>query len=726
MSKTAKALGGIVAIGIGILTGGLAIAGAGTFAGLIGPSLAIGKYLLISWALDVAATNLISTPGRPKGLPQDVEYSETTSPGRIIYGKQKVSGMNVIPPWKSGAKFRYLHQALVLACHEVEDITDVYFNQTAIADANIGAITGTANDGLVGGGDYEDAAWIRRYLGTSSQTADFILNNAFSEWTSNHRGRGNAYLAIQYDLENTDVYENGKPEVSCIVLGKKCYDPRLDTLPGANPTSSSYSAYTTNPALCLADYLVSDIGLKEKTTRIDWDSVVAAADICDEDVVVPPAASPSNTQKRYTCNVTLEVAQDDQEVRNNILTLVSSMLGAVDFRGGKWRIHAGAADESTFELTETDMLGQISMRTELPPNQKYNYVRGQFLDRDRNYQPSEYEPRSNSTYETDDGNGTADRRPKEVNFPACDNQYEAQRNAIITLKRSRRRQQLSARFAMSAYKIRLWDTGTINLEEFGWTAQKVRCIAWSFNQEGTIDATFLEEDDSDWDDPAVGDYTTVTGGSGPSPSTATPEEFATFACYSRVDGVSIIAELPVGWIGGTDLMRVYAHTSASPFASATLMETTNSNRVFIPLTDADPRYWWITHVRRGVESDENPDGDGVECAALALTAVFHATVDRSSHLRILVDTSAGTTSLTSTVTASQGTAPYTYAWTRTAGSTKISVVSSTSATTAFSASGLADGDNESATFRCRVTDDTAATYDVFVGVTFRRNDDGYL
>jgi hypothetical protein len=367
MSKVAKAVGAVVLIGLAVVTGGLAVAGYGAFAATALFTAKLGTYLLISWALDVAATNLTSTPGRPKGVPQDVEYSDTTSPGRIIYGKQKVSGMNVIPPWKSGTKSRYLHQAIVVACHEVNDITDVYFDQTVIADADIGAISGTVNDGVVNAGTYEDAAWIRRYLGTSSQTADFILNTAFAAWTSEHRGRGNAYLAIQYDLEETETYEHGKPEVSCLVFGKKCYDPRDDTAPGANPTTSAYITYTANPALCLADYLTdSAIGLGEAAIRIDWDSVVAAANICDELVAIPG----STTQPRYTCNIVLEVAQDEQEVRNNILTLVSSMLGAVDFRGGKWRIHAGAADAETFELTESHMLGQIALRTEIPPNQK--------------------------------------------------------------------------------------------------------------------------------------------------------------------------------------------------------------------------------------------------------------------------------------------------------------------------------------------------------------------
>lgn len=68
-----------------------------------------------------------------------------------------------------------------------------------------------------------------------------------------------------------------------------------------------------------------------------------------------------------------------------------------------------------------------------------------------------------------------------------------------------------------------------------------------------------------------------------------------------------------------------------------------------------------------------------------------------------------------TVTASGGTAPYTYAWTRIAGGdNRINAVSPASPTTTFNAPVLTLREFATDTFRCRVTDAVGATADVFV------------
>jgi len=261
----------------------------------------IGVSLIISGVAD-ALLPKPRLPGNP-GIQQ--EYSGTVNPRLIIYGQMKVSGMQLIPPWTSGANNEYLHQGLVLANRRCHAITDIYFDQQVILSAHIGSVTGADTDGVVTSSStpFDNKAWIRRYDGTQS-TVDFILNAAFSpQWDNTHKGQGNAYLAIRY-LYDVDAYRNGKPQITAIVQGALCYDPRLDSAPGANPTNPSYIAYTTNPALCLADYLTDqNLGLAEAAANIDWSLVVAAANICDESVAVP---APTTSQSRYTCNVVID------------------------------------------------------------------------------------------------------------------------------------------------------------------------------------------------------------------------------------------------------------------------------------------------------------------------------------------------------------------------------------------------------------------------------------
>jgi hypothetical protein len=671
-----------------------------------------------SLALGVIAQSLSSKP-RARRNGQEIEYAGTVEPRRIIYGTNKVSGMNVIPPWLSGDNNQYLHQVLALAGHEVAAITDVYFNDDTITSGSIGDIANNKSSGKVTSGDYADKAWIRRYRGTTDQAVDYILNNAFTDWTSSHRGREVPYIAVQFEFDE-EVYATGKPEVSCLVRGKKCYDPREDTEPGADPTNIAFIAFTDNPALILADYLTSErLGLGEESTRINWDLVVVAANICDELVEVPPSQTPALTQKRYTCNVVLEVALDDESLRANITTLAAAMLGNAVFTNGVWKIYAGAASESTFELDEDSLGGNFNIRSEIPSNEKYNYVRGQFVDKYRRYQLSEFEPRENATYEIEDNNR---RLPREVVFTACVDPYEAQRNAMIILKRSRCRKQLTGLFGMSAFKIRIWDVGTITLEELGWDNQLVRCIAWSFGSTGEIEATFLEEDPSDWDDPLVSDYGTPQVGIGPGRAGYIPPEPLNFLATSVVDGIRFSFDYPAGHVPGT---RAYVYEGAvgSDFEDAVRVTPNFLGSSFtVKKTDSVNRHYWLTFqnmtARPPVESQ--PVGP-VKAKALAITTGFHAAVTSSTAFKKLVGSSSGSTG-TVTVSPVNGTAPFTYAWLQTEGDASINATSPSSATTSFSNTGMVDQESNTGVFQCTITDATAATATIEVRATFFRDD----
>lgn len=73
------------------------------------------------------------------------------------------------------------------------------------------------------------------------------------------------------------------------------------------------------------------------------------------------------------------------------------------------------------------------------------------------------------------------------------------------------------------------------------------------------------------------------------------------------------------------------------------------------------------------------------------------------------------TSESVTVTASGGTGPYTYSWTRLSGASSVFATASTAATTAFEAT-ICFG-SRSAVFRCTVTDSLSATATVDISVS---------
>jgi hypothetical protein len=108
------------------------------------------------------------------------------------------------------------------------------------------------------------------------------------------------------------------------------YDIQLGTAPAT-------SGYTENAALCIADYLANQTwGFKAAYgTEIPNDKLIAAANICDENV----ALAAGGTEKRYTCNGTFPLTMKRGEVLQNLLT---SCAGRLTYSGGEYVIHPAA------------------------------------------------------------------------------------------------------------------------------------------------------------------------------------------------------------------------------------------------------------------------------------------------------------------------------------------------------------------------------------------------
>jgi len=672
-------------------------------------------YAITKTVLTIAATTAISKALTPKvrmpSARQDVEYAGTIETRRIIYGEMLVSGMNVIPPLVSGTNNEFLHQVLALSGHELNSIGQIYFNRTAIG--TVTAITGSDDDGKVTSGAWNGKAWVRAYRGTNDQTADYKLNTAFTEWTSGHRGREVGYLALTYQFDET-VYKTGKPEVTALVEGKRVYDPRLDsTQPGGVGSQRlddpSTFAYSSNPALCLADYLISTrLGLGEDTDRIDWVLVADAADICDELVNIPGPA----TQKRYTCNVILSATD---RFEDNISKLADAMSGVCYYSGGLWRMFAGAWQSPSFTLDESDLVDNgLSVTTAFAYNERYNSVRGKFVNASKNWQEMEFQPVINTSYVSADG----EQAWLDVDFAACTNEYEAQRHAILLSRRSRNGTVATIRAGMSAYKIRPFDVGQITIAELGWTNKYVRCESWQFNPAGFVELVVREEDSSDWSDPVVGDYETPTSVSTPVPSTYVPSAPSGLTAKNLASGFNLSWTAPPVLPTGS-VYEVYEYTSVTPFASATRIWSGVATSVFIPKNDTTTRYYWVrVRTDAGNTSGTEPATNGVAAAADSIPGSLTATVAPSSVSK--TDTGTSITTASVTVTAAGGTAPYTYSWVRTSGSTSIAADSASSATTTFTGSSLASGSTYSAVFTCTVTDAVAATKTAVVSVEITR------
>ena len=207
---------------------------------------------LVMGAVGKALAPKVEPPNFGTSLQQGVTVTtkSPTQPYRIIYGTTRVGGTIAFAETTSDNDF--LHLVLVLAGHEIDDITNVFFNdhdvalETSSNDSNgIPVFTPTSSD------EYNGKAVIKKHFGNDDQVADADLVSSVSQWTTNHRIRGKAYIYIKLSFDS-DVYPNGVPNISCVVKGKKCFDPRATSF-----TASSGNVNTTNNTITLSSHGLS-------------------------------------------------------------------------------------------------------------------------------------------------------------------------------------------------------------------------------------------------------------------------------------------------------------------------------------------------------------------------------------------------------------------------------------------------------------------------------------
>jgi len=452
-------------------------------------------YAAANYLLDRASEAFTPKPkGAGLGQGMEINYFDTGAPIRIIYGQVRSGGMETIPPLTSGDDQKFLHKVLTLAGHEIDSYNYAHFDTTTITNGQIGAMAFTGSDGLVSSGFYGGKTWIRRYRGTSTDSADRMLMGVDSAAFNNARGRGIAKAAVTFEFD-PDVYRS-IPTLTFTYQGKRCYDPRLDASPGASPTNPSYIAWTKNPALCLCDYLMAVYGGEYASTDIDWNSVVMAANYCDVAV-----STPAGSQPRYTCNGVL-MATDSFE--SNIRMLVDAMLGRIIFRDGKWRIFAGSWQTPTFTINNFDWLeGGLAIRFEQGRQRRFNRMKCWYVDPNRDWQRVECNPRFNTTYKAADGAEDIDAKTEQL---MCTSEHEAQRKAEFLLRQSRNQITVTGRLPPRFQDIALWDTGYISFDHLGWSTKTFRCVGIDLNTDGSMDCVFMEEQSTDWSDMSSGEY----------------------------------------------------------------------------------------------------------------------------------------------------------------------------------------------------------------------------
>jgi hypothetical protein len=228
------------------------------------------------------------------------------------------------------------------------------------------------------------------------------------------------------------------------------------------------------------------------------------------------------------------------------------MIGRITWRGGKWRMYAGAWTTPVETIEKADFINGISFETvQRRGDGRWNGARCSYVDPQRNYQRVECFPRTSASFYAVDGN---ERIWIELEQPLCNNEYEAQRKSEFILRQSRNGIRILGKLGPKWQRLALWDTVYLNWSEVGFSSKTCRVISYTLNPDGSVDVILSEEVSADWTDLASGEYNTLSIASFTS---ATPKPYEPASITASADYNAI----QVAWTQVTSIAPLTNQTS---------------------------------------------------------------------------------------------------------------------------------------------------------------------
>ena len=553
-----------------VTSAGFAIAGlsVATTAAIAGGAASILAGAAVS-ALTKPPSPDMSSALTTAGAGRATQVRQPLAPHQIAYGQVKVSGpMLLIHSQEDpdGRTFGDLFIVIPVCATHIKAIRTVYFGESLASDPKYEYAGGA-----------QTLIRIGKHLGATDQAADadFVADIGDPTWGANHRLRGRAYMAarLRWDSQYVPKLEN----LSAIIDGvDTIYDPRTET-----------TGFTNNAALCVANWITSSYGEGRAWSKIHEATLIEAANVCDERVLVltstttfsvqdegspsaygdlvlavgarwldwgdgvrvsssgslPTGLAAATTyyvipkedtvidgvirrrialastvanafagtevalssggsgtltltyydEARYKCNGTFTLDMEKGEVLDK---LRASMAGYAFPRGGKWYIHAGAAALPTVTLTDDDLRAYPTITPKRSMRDRFNIVRGVFVNPDANWQPTDAPPRIDDDYIAEDADEELAQNLT-TNFITSERQM--QRVMKIELERNRQQGLAEVPCKLTAFKLAPLDGVYLTLDGY-LTASQHRVIGWGLSPDLGVDITAQQDsaDVYDW------------------------------------------------------------------------------------------------------------------------------------------------------------------------------------------------------------------------------------
>ncbi len=436
----------------------------------------------------------------------------------IVYGTRKVGG-NVVFVETSGTDNEFLYMAIILSEGEIDGITKIFVNdnEVSLTTPNPAPISGILTDGVSVQVDSSDSNYFKApdddssaeslitvepHFGTDSQTASSLLSG-LSSWTSNHRLRGLAYLALKFKW-NSDAF-GSLPNVTAIVKGRKVYNPNLDgTLTGGSGShrkdDSTTWEYSDNGIYQMLDYLRNDrfgMGIADSyfdSNFADWQT---AGDVVDANITPFSGADQIDLLDSHP------VVDTSRKAIDIVADFVKGTRSYLNFTGGKYKVLVETTGSASITLTEDNIIGGINVASK-NKNSRYNRVIVNFINPSKNYQSdtAQFPPvdetglasaDTHSNMKTADGGILLEG---EFDFPMIVNQHQAQELAEIILRRSRSSLDVAVKCDGTGLDLAVGDIVNITHATPSFSSKPFRIQGMTINTDHTITLQLSEHQDS--------------------------------------------------------------------------------------------------------------------------------------------------------------------------------------------------------------------------------------
>jgi hypothetical protein len=487
LSKVLKIIAGVALIAAAFITGG----GSLGFLGLAvskGTLIAMGATMLLGAAAEIAFG-----PSMPKTQLSRLNATfDTTTPRKAVFGTTAMN-LDIRYQEASGTNQEYVDYIIAVAAHKVKAISQIWFEEKLAWTSS-------------GGVDSRYSGYLTVTVREEGTSANTIAINGGSKWGSTCRLTGCAYVHLRMKRTGTSSKTesplvSGLPSrITIIGEGAYLYDPRKDSTVGGSGThrandQSTWGVYTDaddtdNPALQLLWWLlgwkingVLSVGCGVPPARIDMDSFITAANICDENVTL----AIGGTQKRYRTSGTASDSDDRMSIIN---TLLACMNGTLRDSNGKLSLDLMTNDLADYVLDfdEGDVLGEFEWNQTRGLNESHNKARGRYVD-----------PSTTSLYQLVDypevGFASPDGidRVMTLDLPYVEDGRRAQRIAKQVLQRNQYRGLFSAEFSAKAQGCTVGDVVRLSFEALGWSNKLFRVVSQEIRPDGRVPLSLVEE-----------------------------------------------------------------------------------------------------------------------------------------------------------------------------------------------------------------------------------------